>query len=188
MKSTLETLQPLGGILSVPPVLLSQTNKGTTTKETIADANRAQRLELDTQLTPLLKSLLRDEDFKFGRSNESIRTVEKALQENEAVTKEWFTGLFNQYIGAEKETHILIGLLHIVEFLSEYFQSDGTTMALAALKHHNIEVRELGVEILESTCSVEHLNILKNIHTDPLWLQEYIEQVIKDFEQELCPS
>jgi hypothetical protein len=173
----------------IPNVLIPQNQKiDTNDTKTYEQINQEKILFLNAKITPLLISLIKNEDFEFGQNSESIRLVDREIKENEFATKEWFNCLFNHYFGSDKETNILIGLLHIVEFLSESFNPNGKTMALAALSHRSNEVKELGVRILESSCTVENLNILKNVQTDIKWLQEYINQVITDFELILCPS
>ncbi|KAA6326224.1 hypothetical protein EZS27_024644 [termite gut metagenome] len=153
------------------------------------DINNQERVSfLDTEITPLLVSLIKNEDFEFGYNSESIRLVLKEISENELAAKEWFNRLFNRYYGSEMGTTILIGLLHIIEFLHDSLNSIAQTIALASLSHKNNEVKELGVRILEASCTIENLNILKNIKTDTQWLQDYINQVIADFEQVLCQS
>lgn len=177
-------------LLFIPNVFIPRNKKIDTNEiKTYAQVSSGKKAFLDEKITPLLISLIKNEDFEFGQNSESIRIVDREIKENELVTKEWFNRLFNHYFGAEKETNILVGLLRIVEFLEDGFNPNNQTMALAALSHRNNEVKELGVRILESACTVENLNILKNIQTDTRWLQEYIHQVITDFEQILiCPS
>jgi hypothetical protein len=145
-------------------------------------------LYLETEVTPLLISLIKNEDFEFGQNSESIRLVHDEIRENELATKEWFNRLFNHYFASKTETNILVGLLRIVEFLSESFYPIYQTMAFASLSHSNNEVKELGVRILEADCSDENLKMLKSIQVETKWLQDYINQVIEDFEQILCPS
>jgi hypothetical protein len=150
---------------------------------TVARINREKVLYLETKVTPLLISLIKNEDFEFGQNSESIRLVHDKMQENEPATKEWVNRLFIYYFASKTETNILVGLLRIVEFLNESFYPMYQTMALASLSHHNNEVKELGVRILETACSDENLKILKRIRVETKWLQDYINQVVEDFEQ-----
>ena len=157
-------------------------------EKTINQFNQAHLIELMTKKTPLLISLIKNEDFEYGQNSESIRLVENELKKNSIVANEWFNRLFLQYFASSTKTDVLIGLLRIVEFLSDRFDPTYKTIALASFNHANNEVKELGVRILETSCSSDNLKILKNVHVDTKWLQDYINQVIKDFEQALCPS
>lgn len=173
----------------IPNVLIPENKINTNFVETEEQINQEKILFLDTKVTPLLISLIKCEDFEFGQSSESINLVNKHIEENKSATKEWFNRLFVKYFASKNETNILIGLLRVVEFLNESFNPISQTIALASLSHYNNEVKELGVRILESSYSIENLNILKNIQTEIKWLQDYINQVIKDFEQILsCQS
>jgi hypothetical protein len=169
-----------------PNVLISHVNINTNEIKTVEQINQEKVSYLETEITPLLISLLKNEDIEFGQNNESIRLVYNKIKENELATKEWFYRLFNHYFGSEKETNILIGLLYIVEFLHEGFNSMSQTIALASLSHRNNEIKEFGVRILEASCTIDNLNILKSIETGTKWLQDYINQVIEDFNQTLC--
>ena len=175
-------------VVTIPNAIIFQSSINTNDTKT-TDQIIHERVEyLHSKTTPFLISLIRNEDYDFGQSSESIRLVEDELKHNEFAAKEWFNRLFVQYFSSKTETNILIGLLRIVEFLNERFVPDYQTMALASLSHHSHEVKELGVRILEATCCLENLKILKSIQTGTKWLQEYINQVIDDFEQILCPS
>lgn len=139
---------------------------------------------LEMKLTPLLISLIKNEDFEHGKRSESIRLVEEQMNENKVVGQYWFNSL---YIRNFTNDDILLGLLRIVEYLSEELLfPTGQTMAMASLVHANDEIKEQGIRIFENWCSIESYNILKSIKVDTKWLQDYINQVINDFESELC--
>jgi hypothetical protein len=140
---------------------------------------------LDQKITPLFISLIKNEDFEFGKKNESVRLIEEQLELNSVATQNWFNKLYIKYFSADE--NILIGLLRVVESLNEHsLHPTGEIMAIAALSHKNDEVKELGIRIFENWCSLNSYEILKNIKVDTVWLQDYINQVIKDIEIELC--
>ena len=175
-------------VAHIPNVIVFQSNVNTNDTKT-ADQIIHERVDyLILKTTPLLISLIKSEDFDFGQCSESIRLVENELKNNEFAAKEWFNRLFIKYFSSKTETIILIGLLRIIEFLNEHFVPDYQTMALASLSHQNNEVKELGVRILETTCCFENLQILRSIQTGIKWLQDYINQVMEDFEQILWQS
>lgn len=140
---------------------------------------------LEQKVTPFLISLIKNEDFEFGKKSESVKLIEEQLQFNSVATQNWFNKLYIKYFPSDEK--ILIGLLRIVEYLNEQsLHPTGEIMAIAALSHKNNEVKELGVRIFENWCSLNSYEILKSIKIETLWLQEYINQVIKDIEAELC--
>lgn len=140
---------------------------------------------LDQRITPLLLSYIRNEDYEFGQRCDSINLVEEQLKINEIATQNWFNKLYLKYYSTDES--ILLSLLRIVEYLDKNLLfPTGQTMALASLSHKNNEVKEMGIRIFENWCCVESYDILKNLKVDTVWLQEYIEQVKKDLEEELC--
>lgn len=146
--------------------------------------NEERVLYLDREVSPLLISYIKNEDFEFGQNCESIRVVEKELGINKTAAQAWFNQLYLRYFKSNEA--ILIGLLRILEYIGEDLYPMGQTIAIASLSHKDNEVKELGVRILETSISLDNYNILKNILVDTKWLQDYIDQVIKDFEKELC--
>jgi len=140
---------------------------------------------LEQKVSPLLISLIKNEDFEFGKTNESVKIIEEQFEFNSVATQNWFNKLYIKYYACDEK--ILIGLLRIVESLHEKaLHPTGEIMAIAALSHKNDEVKELGVRIFENWCSLTSYEILKSIKVETVWLQEYIDQVIKDIEVELC--
>lgn len=153
----------------------------------ISESKRnADRLKyLDERITPLLLSYIRNEDYEFGQRCDSINLVEEQLKLNEIATQNWFNKLYLRFFSTDES--ILLSLLRIVEYLDkELFFPTGQTMALASLSHRNDEIKEMGIRIFENWYCVESYDILKNLHVETAWLQEYIEQVKKDLEEELC--
>ena len=59
-------------------------------------------------------------------------------------------------------------------------------MALAAMTNRSQEVKELGIRVLESNYSEDNYRALQSIQCEDKWLMDYIQQVIIDFEKELC--
>lgn len=146
----------------------------------------AERLKyLEQKVTPLLLSYFRNEDYEFGQRCESINLVEEQLKINQVAAQNWFNKLYLKYFASDE--NILLCLLRIVEYLDkEILNPTGQTMALASLSHKNDEIKEMGIRIFETWNCLESYEILKNIKVDTIWLQDYIEQVKKDLEEELC--
>ncbi len=139
---------------------------------------------LDSKFTNEFLSILRDEDFEFGFISRSEKLIYEQLNINALATRNWLNELFIKYFSNET---IIIGILRILgRFDPSLIFPQGQTIALAALNHSNDEIKELSIRAFEKWCSVESLGILKSIQVDTPWLQEYILDVISDFEEQLC--
>ncbi len=166
---------------------LFQSGENTNTNYKISEAEiNYRRVEyLETQITPLFLSLIKNEDFEFGHISESIKLIQKQLEINRIATQNWFNSLYINYFYSNEK--ILISLLRVIEFIDpEKLSPTAETMALASLSHKNNEIKEIGVRFFENWSSLTSYNILKNIQVDSVWLQKYINQVITDLEVELC--
>ncbi len=130
-----------------------------------------------------LLSLIYSDSFEPGYANNSIAFIKDLFKYGENAVVQWISQLYQENLN---EPRILIGLLHINIYFSQEFHSVGIIMALAAMTNKSQEVKELGVRILESNCCIEHYQALKSIKCEDIWLMDYIEQVISDFEEELC--
>lgn len=140
---------------------------------------------LEKKITPLFLSLIKSEDFEFGQKSSSIKLIQEQLTINKVATQNWFNDLYIRNFSSDEKT--LIGLLRVIEYLDETLLSPtGQTIALASLSHKSDEVKELGVRIFENWSSINSYTILKGIKVDALWLQKYVDQVIKDLEVDLC--
>ncbi|TVR82965.1 MAG: hypothetical protein EA412_01205 [Chitinophagaceae bacterium] len=139
---------------------------------------------LDKKFTNDFLSILREEDFEFGFISRSEELLNEQLKINALATRNWLNELFIKHFSDEV---IIIGILRIIgRFEPTQIFPQGQTIALAALNHSNDEVKELGIRAFEKWCNIESLEILKKIQVETIWLREYIEEVIKDFEEQLC--
>ena len=146
--------------------------------------NEARVKKLDNQLTQELIYLLKEEDFEFGYKTRSEQLITEQLQINALATRNWLNEIFLKYYSDET---VIIGILRIIgRFDPLHIFPQGQTIALAALTHKNDEIKELGIRAFEQWCSVESLNILKKLDLEKNWLQEYVTDVINDFEEQLC--
>ncbi len=146
--------------------------------------NTLRSKTLNNKYTSEFISLLRDEDFEFGYTTRSEKLILNQLQINALATRNWINEIFIKHFSDEV---IIIGILRILgRFEPNQIFPQGQTIALAALNHENDEIKELGVRAFEKWCSIESLNILKKLQVNTPWLNEYITDVIKDFEEQLC--
>jgi hypothetical protein len=131
--------------------------------------------------------LIMDSDFEYGIESQVDVFIREHMARNMLATRSWLNELFLEHFG---HPTILIGILRAISRLSHYeIWPEGQTMALAALSHANVEVRECGIRALENWGNLESLtalqNLLRNVHVSPAWLKDYLERVIRDLEKEL---
>lgn len=166
--------------------LPSETLNSTTYQPSITELNDKFMIKLKNEITPLLLSVIRVDDFEFGTKGASVFIVEDQLKNNPPIVSQWLNDLYLKSF-AEKDSSTLIGILKIIEAIEhEAIKDNGRLYAMCAILHKDLEVKELGIRILENKCNLENYGILKNIQIDTQWLNDYLQKVIKDFEEELC--
>jgi hypothetical protein len=143
--------------------------------------NQRRLLRLKSQFTPKLLNLILESDFEYGIESEVDVFVRNQMKENSLATKSWLNDIFVENIS---NPVILVGILRIMSRLSYYeVLPQGQVMAIAALSHNDVEVKECGVRAFENWGSLDSIRILESLHVSPSWLQEYIDQVIKDLRE-----
>lgn len=144
--------------------------------------NSKRMQQLKSQFTPNLTKLILESDFEYGIDSEVDVFVRDQMNNNALATKSWLNDIFVENFS---NPAMLIGILQIISrlpYLDVY--PEGQTMALAALSHDSVEVKECGVRAFENWGSLASLNILKKLHVSPLWLQEYIDTVVQYLQKE----
>lgn len=126
--------------------------------------------------------ILREEEFEYGYESEGERFVRKLFNINELATKSWLNDLFIDHFG---EPNILIGILRVISRFEQFEISPvGETIALASLRHKNIEVIECGIRVFENWESTDNLEILENLEVKESWLKNYLNKVIEDIKSD----
>lgn len=161
--------------------ILASEESSTSTENKI---NESRIRKIDEQLTQDFIYLLREEDFEFGYKTRSEEIISEQLNINALATRNWLNKIFLNYYSDEI---VIIGILRIIgRFDPIQIFPQGQTIALAALTHKNDEIKELGIRAFEQWCSIESLNILRKLDIEKAWLKDYVNDVIKDFEEQLC--
>lgn len=145
--------------------------------------NRRRLLQLKKELTPQLIHLIMDSDFEYGIESSVDVFIRNQIKINRLATKSWLGDIFVEHFG---HSTILIGLLRAVSRLSyTEISPEGPIMAVAALSHSNIEVRECGIRAFENWGNLHSLSVLENLQVSPSWLQDYVLRVVQDIRKEL---
>ncbi len=145
--------------------------------------NRRRLLQLKKEFTPQLIHLIVDSDFEYGIESSVDVFIRNQIKKNWLATKSCLSEIFVEHFG---HPTILIGLLRSVSRLS-YFEisPEGQIMAVAALSHVDIEVRECGIRAFENWGNLHSLIVLENLEVSPPWLQDYVCRVVHDLRKEL---
>ncbi|MBN1570614.1 MAG: hypothetical protein JXA73_22415 [Acidobacteria bacterium] len=145
--------------------------------------NEARMRQYRGEFNVKLTELIRESDFEYGRDSSADFFLRERLAENASVTKEWINSLFIDNYG---DAAIAAGILRVLAHLRYHeVAPQGPTIALAALAHQSVEVRECGIRAFENWGTVECLNSLKNVSPPEEWLKSYIQQVLADLEESL---
>lgn len=144
--------------------------------------NQSRLLKLKNQFTPQLLNLILESDFEYGIDSQLDVFIRNLMKENSLATKHWLNDIFVENFS---NPVILVGILHIISrfsYLEVY--PEGQIMATAVLSHSNVEVQECGVRAFESWGTLSSLSILRNVKVATPWLQDYINEVVKDLSRE----
>ena len=147
-------------------------------KGSVENRRNEERLAQLGQFTARVVALTRECIFEFGFENELDCFLRESLAKNAMTTKQLLNQIFLQHF---EEVPVVVGVLRAIAHL-EYpeIYPTGPTMALAALSHRDVEVRECGIRAFENWESPEGLVYLRVIRCEERWLQDYLERVIAD--------
>lgn len=136
-------------------------------------------MEIHTQT---LISVMKHDDFEYGMSSNSDILIQEHLSINKIATMDWLNSI---YVNHPDEDTIILGLLRIISRIDyDIAFPIGPRMAIEALSHKNIEIQDCGIRAFENWENKDNLPFLKNIQMSQEWLQKYLEQVIKDLEEQ----
>jgi hypothetical protein len=125
-------------------------------------------------------SLLSVEEFEAGVSNPSEFYVSKLLLENKNLTNQL---LIRIYIDNLENSHVMIGILHMMSHFNYKDVYNAQSIALAALSQADDDVKDLAVRCYENWGDKDCIRVLETVHSDTKWLQSYIDGVIIDLKK-----
>ncbi len=144
----------------------------------VENRRNEERLAQLRQFTARVVALTRECIFEFGFENELDSFLRESLANNAMATRQWLNEIFLRHFD---DVAVVVGILRAIAHL-EYADvyPTGPTMALAALKHCDIEVRDCGIRAFENWESPDGLKYLSVISCDEPWLRDYLERVMVD--------
>ena len=130
------------------------------------------------------KHRLDNDSLEFGMTSGTEFLVQQWLAKMPDQTKIWLNELYLENISNDK---VLIALLKILAHSDETaLYPVSYTLAIAALSHRSIEVKECGVRAFEYWHSETALSAIENTTLTPVWLEEYKVQVVSDIRASLA--
>lgn len=127
--------------------------------------------------------LINENDFEYGYSSKLDEFILELIKINRLATKELLNDLL---IEEYNDASIVCGLLRTVSHIDyDEITPQGDTMALAALSHIDLEVKECGIRAFENWANSESLSVLESTNIDNPFLQNYLDKVILDIKEEL---
>lgn len=149
---------------------------------TLKSEGSARKTVVNQYKTDILNTILNDyfEDGIISQSEQYIISIEKPNK------LEYFREAANElYLDYYNDSHVLTGLLIMMGSL-QYNEAEpqGQTMALGLLQHEDITVRDRAIQAFERWNSKKGLPVLKSLHCDRIWLQNYVDKVISYLERD----
>jgi HEAT repeat protein len=138
---------------------------------------------IDLSATVTLLQKMAQDEFVAGETSESERCIEKTSETyGWPDTMRWLNTV---YLDNFSNPAVLIGLMHCLShFEYDDVKPEGPTMALGVLQHSDIFVRDYAIRAFENWGDKEAIPILKSLSCDAKWLQEYINEVVKELEEQ----
>lgn len=130
----------------------------------------------------LLSRALRE----FSFDEDSVSHAEKlvlSLSEEKSLR---FLGEVVQriYLSNNDDITVLEGLCVSLErFNNEEVMPWGLTMLMGLLNHKNLKVKESAIRLVDNWASTNLLSVLKNLDCKSVWMQDYINAVVKRLEE-----
>ncbi|MGI6635451.1 MAG: hypothetical protein ACOX7B_09805 [Christensenellales bacterium] len=135
----------------------------------------------------LLSRALREFSFDEGSVSHAEKLV-LSLSEEKSLR---FLGEVVQriYLSNNDDITVLEGLCVSLErFSNEEVMPWGLTMLMGLLNHKNLKVKESAIRLVDNWVSTNLLSVLKNLDCKSVWMQDYINAVVKRLEETNAPS
>lgn len=136
----------------------------------------AQHRKISNFVNGFIESFSSD-NFEFGKKSNTEKYVLEWLKKDKFLTQ---TGLNQVFIQNIKNIRIMTALLQIISHIERSsLVPTCDTIAIAALSHISLEVRECGIRAFEYWEDPEVIPILESIQAHPAWLEEYKQAVLE---------
>lgn len=139
--------------------------------------------QLVHKLAEELRFVIAQDDFIDGEISKSEQYIRELVLGDELTMIR--DALNHIYETSFDQPHILVGVLTIVSSLPyDTFAPDAQTIAIGALSHKDLEVRDKAIQCFERWNSKKGLDYLRRFKFEPAWLQRYVDRVIYYIERD----
>ena len=135
-----------------------------------------KKIKVDEYSEEILSIFMNDE-FIDGEISRSEVYMEKHFNENTSI---YILGALNDILIKNFDApHVLEGILTMLSSISYKAASpEGVSMCASLLGHKSLEVKDKAVQTFERWNSKKGIIILENLDFQPMWFQNYINDVI----------
>lgn len=135
-----------------------------------------KKIKVDEYSEEILSIFMNDE-FIDGEISRSEVYMEKHFNENTSI---YILGALNDILIKNFDApHVLEGILTMLSSISYKAASpEGVSMCASLLGHKSLEVKDKAVQTFERWNSKKGIIILENLDCQPMWFQNYINDVI----------
>lgn len=165
---------------------LNETNKSNTN---LPDNNSSWQLinneilyeDKETMKKKMLR-IIEDSDYEWGELSQFDRYLMKRHNDKRII--EILNEIFLEHLDDE---NIIVKIFRAFSKISyDETYPNAQTMCIAAFSLNNVAITEVVVELFETWRNDSALNILKQLNNiEAKWLKQYIDDVIKELEEEL---
>lgn len=157
-------------------------------KEKTSNFEIQDKREQDALKTEVLASMLIDEYYETGIVNPSENFFKTWHSQDNIGAMNALSSLFyKNYSMNTKNVNVLVGILHILSHMAyEEANPLGCLIALSALSHKNLEIKEFALKCYENWGTSGNLEVISKLRACDFavpWLREYADAVIEELER-----
>lgn len=140
---------------------------------------KMERDQLVQKLVADIRLLIAQDDFidgEFSKSEQYILDVAEKEKDKLSIIRDAL-GLI--YEKSHDQPQLLVGVLTIISCLPyEVLAPNAQIMAMGALRHKDIWVKDKAIQCFERWNSKKGLEYIRNFKCEPSWLQRYVDRVV----------
>ncbi len=145
-------------------------------------------LTVNSPESKLIISQINREEYEAGYENES-EDMMKLLIEKYGIDRfgKWLLEIWKE--GYTTNPHLCVGILHMVSHVSpSYIEPYGSNIAMAAVSHKSMEVKEFGIKVFENWGDPQYIKVLEMMDCGNKLIDSYRNVVISSLknEQKVC--
>ena len=146
----------------------------------LRDNNTVDKEKIEIDFEAMITSMLRNEDFECGISNQSENYFNNCLMKNRDDTlNKLLLSFVNNF--HSNNAHIVVGFLHIIShFKYEQVYPTGQSIAIMSLSYNDSEVQEYAIKCFENWGNIDGIKKLEAVKYTDKWLDDYAQSVIED--------